>query len=605
MKGIKLSIKLIIGFSMVALITLAVGYSGWKSTDEIAAHLSQVADECLPSVQSLLTFQRAAIAIRVAQRTLLNPGLTSNDRKRQYENVTRIREDYARSWKIYKSLPHSPDEMKIWNMFVQAWEAYKVENDKFFELSREMEQTGITDPEKLVKELERIRGDHYKLVTDISKAVMTNTGFEGGEDPDNCSFGKWLKTHKEENHKINEALKAVIPSHNTFHLVVKKIREMTAKGDTEAAKEAYIRELIPGSIEIIRYFDILYEEAAKADDLYLKMNKQAMVTVYAKQIEALPLLEKLVVANNREVELSEKVAEKVVKHAKMVSMLWMILGFVVAIALGIFFSIRITVPINSTIEGLFEGAEQVVVAAEQVFAASHNLAQATSNQAASLFQTSSSVEMLSSMTQQNSLNSDQAYIAMNETSEVVESANVSMNDLTVSMDQISDSGRAARQIITTIDAIAFQTNLLALNAAVEAARAGQAGAGFAVVADEVRNLALRTSEAARNTAEIIEGMVGKVSRGAKIVSEAKQAFEKAASGSEKVRGLVSGITDASTAQDQGIEQIRSAVSEADKATRQNAANAEECAAASAQMTAQAENMKMFAGRLVALVSGGK
>jgi methyl-accepting chemotaxis protein len=194
---------------------------------------------------------------------------------------------------------------------------------------------------------------------------------------------------------------------------------------------------------------------------------------------------------------------------------------------------------------------------------------------------------------------------MKQAKQVVNQANASMSQLTVSMREIGKASEETSKIIKTIDEIAFQTNLLALNAAVEAARAGEAGAGFAVVAGEVRSLAMRAAEAARNTAVLIEGTVKKIADGAVLVKTTNESFNEVARNAEKVGDLIGEIAAASNEQAQGIEQVNIAVMEMDKVTQQNAATAEESASASEELNAQAEEMKGYVARLAGLVGGAE
>ena len=148
-----------------------------------------------------------------------------------------------------------------------------------------------------------------------------------------------------------------------------------------------------------------------------------------------------------------------------------------------------------------------------------------------------------------------------------------------------------------IDEIAFQTNILALNAAVEAARAGEAGMGFAVVADEVRNLAHRSAQAAKDTAALIEESIGKSNEGSRKLDLVAKSIQQITGSSTQVKTLVDEIDVGSQEQSRGIEQISMAVGQMEKVTQRNAANAEESAAASEELAAQARSLYETVERL--------
>ncbi len=267
----------------------------------------------------------------------------------------------------------------------------------------------------------------------------------------------------------------------------------------------------------------------------------------------------------------------------------------------------ISKPINGIIDQLDAGADEITNTSSRVAFSgqtlSETMARGSHERAAAIEETSASMEEMATMTRQNADNSREADALMQETNAVVVRAANAVEELTDSMTAISKASEETSKIVKTIDGIAFQTNLLALNAAVEAARAGEAGAGFAVVADEVRNLAMRSAEAARNTAELIEDTVKKIVRGSELVQSTSQAFSEATANAGKVGNLLSEIATASGEQAQGIEQVNRAVAEMDKVAQQSAAGAEESASAAEEMQAQAKTMRAMVHALIRIVNG--
>lgn len=294
---------------------------------------------------------------------------------------------------------------------------------------------------------------------------------------------------------------------------------------------------------------------------------------------------------------------KAARDTSIAVVLLSVAGFIAGIILGFFITRSIAGPVRMIIEALGAASSQVSNASGQIASSSQSLAENASEQASSLEQVSASIEQMTSMIRKNSEGAQQASKLAEKSRSLTSGGIDDMKKMEKAIAQIKESSNKTVSIIETINEIAFQTNLLAINAAVEAARAGEAGKGFAVVADEVRNLAQRSAEAARNTADLIEGSKSITDEGVEIGAKMSSSLTQIGEAISSLTQLINDVATANSEQAEGISQINAAVNQMDKVTQQNASSAEQMASSSEELNGQSLEMNDAVLDLQVLVEG--
>ncbi len=246
--------------------------------------------------------------------------------------------------------------------------------------------------------------------------------------------------------------------------------------------------------------------------------------------------------------------------------------------------------------GKIDGAaEHVAAAGGEINSGSQSLASGASDQAGRIDEVSSSVQHFAAMAGRSATYANEARQLAASARADTQEGSTRMERLTQAVGEIRQTSTETGKIVKTIEEIAFQTNLLALNAAVEAARAGDAGRGFAVVAEEVRALALRSAEASKTTAELIEKGMQSAERGVALNGEVMQSLLKINDQIARVAEVTTEISTAAEQQVQGVQRITVAIDQIGSVTQQVAANAEESASAAAELDSHARTLREAIG----------
>ena len=488
---------------------------------------------------------------------------------------------------------------------------------------------------------------HYSWIENLSSAISYGTEFTGTTDCTSCDLGKWLYSdHKNLlDPKLGTLIEEMKPIHEQIHQSATEILALD-RTDPEGAKNMYLNQVKGHVNQLMGLLDqvqtitndlVAKNEAYLANTILVVLicSCVSIALVVGVCILLLHYVLKKIVSPIQvitessqqmsygnlhfQIDIKSKNEIGVLSNSLNTSVLTLqqyisdISDALSAISdgdlsqkeriqyIGDFVQIQKSIEtivqnLNETMSNIQNAAVQVNNSSTHVSNGAQALAQGATEQASEVEKLNATLTTVSEQIQRNAENAAATSEETNRVGQQIQLCNEQMDSAVLAMEEISQCSSEIENIIKTIEDIAFQTNILALNAAVEAARAGVAGKGFAVVADEVRNLASKSAEAAQNTTALIEKSMRAIANGSSLTQTAQQSLNAVVSGAQVVMENVENISKSSHQQASLIQTISNGIEQISMVVQSNSAAAEESAAASEELSSQAQILNRMVGK---------
>ena len=583
MNNVRIGIRLVLGFVLIALLTINLGYVGFSGLEDARQGLNKVSSIHLPSIEALARIRFNLRNIVVAQRTLLIPGQPKKELDFQHEALRKYRADYAEALKTYEAIPHPPAQKQALEEFKAILPKAKADNDSVFGLidawyaepGNEQKRLAATEASM------HLGRDSNKALMDAITRLFEISMKESREDRAQAEAESAKDERTMTLFMVGTPLLALLVGIFLTWSLTAPMRKAVAfasavaQGRLDETLDLNQKDEIGQLADRLR--DMVSALKAKIAEAEEKGRLAAVETEKARQAMA--------EAEEARVRAERAKAEGMLQAADRLSRVVEIVG-------------SASEELSAQIEQSSRGTE---VQAQRVGETSSAMGEMN----ATVLEVAKSASEAAHTTDEAKHEAEQGSVVVGKVVDEIGQVQAQALQLKTDMSLLGSQAEGIGRIMGVISDIADQTNLLALNAAIEAARAGDAGRGFAVVADEVRKLAEKTMAATKEVGEAVHGIqqgartnAESVDKAVSLIQEATgqaqlsgEALRRIVTLVERAADQVQAIAAASEEQSAASEEINRSIEDVSRVSSETSAAMNQSAQAVGDLAQQAQELR--------------